>query len=138
MRLQRFSWILALVGCLFNSSCGDCVRTPSIASIQPSSAKAGNGAIVLLVNGNDFERTSVVSWNGTDRTTTFVNEHQLQANLTSDDLAIAMTATVKVFSAPQSQTVTLGSSGSSTGTSSSMMADCIGGTSDSANFVIQP
>ena len=138
VRLQQLISVLPLAGCLFSFSCGDCVRTPSVSSIQPNSAKTGSGGIVLIVNGNDFGRTSTVQWNGTNRMTTFVSDHQLQTNLTAEDLATAMTSTVTVFSPPQSQPITLGSGGSSTGPSSSMTADCVGGTSASASFVIQP
>ena len=62
---------------------------PTITSLSPSSATAGDPAQTLTVNGTNFINTSVVSFNGTNRTTTFVSATQLTIQLTTADLANA-------------------------------------------------
>jgi hypothetical protein len=51
----------------------------------------------LTVNGGNFINTSVVQWNGGNRTTTFVNATQLTAAITAADILTAGTVPVKVF-----------------------------------------
>ena len=70
---------------------------PSITSLSPSSRTAGGPAFTLTVNGSGYVSTSVVRWNGSDRTTTFVSSTQLTASITASDIATAGTATVTVF-----------------------------------------
>jgi len=68
--IPSFSFALTIVfglGCL---SCGDCLERPSIVSISPTNAVAGAPDLVLILNGNDFQRNSTVDWNGAARTTT--------------------------------------------------------------------
>src|SRR5206468_4165835 len=47
--------------------------------------------------GTNFNSSSVVRWNGADRTTTFVSSTQLQAQILAGDIASAGTAPVTVF-----------------------------------------
>ena len=70
---------------------------PTVTSLSPSSATAGSGDFTLTVNGTNFVNGSVVTWNGADRTTTFVNSGQLTASITAADIATADTAGVTVF-----------------------------------------
>ena len=87
---------------------------PAINSLSPASATAGAGAQTLAVNGTGFIVASVVSFNGTTRTTTFVSATQLTIGLATADLATAGTYNVTVFnptpgggtSAPSTFTVT--------------------------------
>ena len=72
--------------------------TPSIGTISPSFSAAGSPALTLSVNGNGFTAASTVLWNGTIRTTTFVNATQLTAAVTAADLATSGTALVSVSS----------------------------------------
>jgi hypothetical protein len=69
---------------------------PSITSLSPSSAVAGDPALVLTINGSNFVNGSVVKWNGSDRVTTFVNATQLTAQITALDLQTASIASVTV------------------------------------------
>jgi hypothetical protein len=69
---------------------------PSPGSLSPSSATAGGPAFTLTVNGTGFIPSSVVTWNGTNRTTTFVNFTQLTAAIAAADIATAGTAQVRV------------------------------------------
>jgi hypothetical protein len=72
--------------------------TPSLVSITPNSASAGGAAFTLTVNGSNFVSGSSVQWNGSSRTTTFVNNTQLSAAIPGSDIPFAGTAQVAVFS----------------------------------------
>jgi RHS repeat-associated protein len=54
---------------------------PSVNSISPNTATAGGAAFTLTVNGTNFISASLVSWNGTNLTTTFVSAMQLTAQV---------------------------------------------------------
>ncbi len=70
---------------------------PTTTTINPSSTTAGGPGFMLTVNGTNFVSTSVVRWNGADRTTTFVSATRLTATISASDIAVAGTAQVKVF-----------------------------------------
>jgi uncharacterized protein (TIGR03437 family) len=70
---------------------------PTITSLNPTSAQAGNGAFTLTVNGTGFVNGSLVRWNGSTRTTSFVSATQLTAQITVGDIASAGTAQITVF-----------------------------------------
>jgi uncharacterized protein (TIGR03437 family) len=70
---------------------------PTIASLNPNTATAGGAAFTLTVNGTSFISGSVVRWNGSDRTTSFINNTQLTAAIPASDIAAAGTANVTVF-----------------------------------------
>ena len=71
--------------------------TPTTTSISPTSATAGGNAFILTVNGTNFiSGQSTVTWNGSNRTTTYVSPTQLTANITAADIASAGTASVGV------------------------------------------
>jgi hypothetical protein len=70
--------------------------TPEISSLDPSSVNAGSVGFPLTVNGSSFVDGAVVSWNGSPRPTTFVNNSKLTAQISAADVASAGTATVTV------------------------------------------
>ena len=70
---------------------------PTISSLSPATATAGTAAFTLTVNGAGFENASLVKWNGSNRTTTFVSATQLRAAITAADIATAGTAQGTVF-----------------------------------------
>jgi len=72
------------------------VPPPTIASLNPSSAVAGNGAFTLTVNGTNFLPSSVIQWNGNARTTAFLSSTQLQGTITAADIASAGVTKVTV------------------------------------------
>ncbi|HMK25883.1 MAG TPA: T9SS type A sorting domain-containing protein [Chitinophagaceae bacterium] len=85
------------------------VLTPTTTSISPSSATVGDPGFTLTVNGTNFaNNNSTVTWNGSNRTTTFISELQLTASIPASDLSAAGTATVGVTTtgAPASNTQT--------------------------------
>src|SRR5262249_57207863 len=65
-------------------------------SLARSSAVAGGSAVILTVNGSNFISSSVVQWNGSPRTTTFVNTGQVTAAIAASDIAVAGTPPVTV------------------------------------------
>jgi hypothetical protein len=85
-------------------SCGTCAPAPSLTSISPNSATAGGSQFLLTVNGNDFRRDSVVSWNGSLQVTTFISNHELVAAITATDIAQPGTVLVFVFNPPEGGT----------------------------------
>ncbi|HKQ72249.1 MAG TPA: IPT/TIG domain-containing protein [Blastocatellia bacterium] len=75
-------------------------QTPTIITINPNSTTAGGPGFTLTVTGTNFVDSSVVRWNGADRTTAFVSPRQLTALITPSDIAVAGTANVMVFTQP--------------------------------------
>ncbi len=73
---------------------------PVIGSISPSSATAGGPTFTLTVQGSKFVSGSVVNWNGSARTTTFVSKTKLTASIPAADIATAGTASVTVVNGP--------------------------------------
>jgi len=69
---------------------------PTIVTLAPDSAIEGSSAFSLTVQGQDFIASTVVRWNGSDRTTTFVSATELQAAIGIGDIASAGSADVTV------------------------------------------
>ncbi len=70
---------------------------PTTTSISPTSTTAGGSGFTLTVNGTNFISTSVIRWNGSSRTTTYVSANQLTAAILSSDIVSGGTASVTVF-----------------------------------------
>jgi outer membrane protein assembly factor BamB len=68
---------------------------PTITSISPVSAPAGT-ASTLTVNGTGFYSNSVIVFNGTSLTTTFVSSIKLTATISASSMAIAGAVNVDV------------------------------------------
>src|SRR5215472_172127 len=83
-------WVLQLNQSASGSS------TPALTSLSPSTVIAGSPSFTLTVTGANFASTSVVQWNGSNRTTTFVRGTQLQASVAAADIASAGSAQVSV------------------------------------------
>jgi len=72
------------------------VGVPFITSIAPNSKIAGTGAFTLTVNGQNFIPSSIVQWNGNNRTTTYVSPTQLTVSIPASDILTSGTALVTV------------------------------------------
>jgi hypothetical protein len=72
------------------------VASPTTTSISPTSATAGSPGFTLTVNGTNFTNSSVITWKGTNRTTTFVSSTQLTTFIAASDLSPAGTVAVGV------------------------------------------
>ncbi|MHB8894399.1 MAG: hypothetical protein ACYC99_04365, partial [Candidatus Geothermincolia bacterium] len=70
---------------------------PAITTLGPTSKTTGGPAFTLTVNGTGFNSTSVVRWNGSDRTATCVSNTRLAATIYASDIASKRTASVTVF-----------------------------------------
>jgi predicted outer membrane repeat protein len=70
---------------------------PVLSSLLPASARQGDAAFPLQVNGENFVPDSVVRWSGTDLATTYVSPHQLEAAVPAANLATAGTFKIEVF-----------------------------------------
>jgi len=70
---------------------------PALTSINPDNKLVNSAAFTLTVNGSGFISSSVVRWNGQNRTTTFVSATQLTASIPASDLTSAGAAQVTVF-----------------------------------------
>jgi hypothetical protein len=70
----------------------------TIASLDPATAKAGDKAFTLTVNGTGFATNDIVTWNGSQRTTTIapMNTTVATADITAPDIATAGPASVAV------------------------------------------
>lgn len=103
--------------------------------LSPAAVAPGGAAFKLTVNGTGFVPGSKVMWNGSARTTNFVSQSQLTANILASDIANANAASVTVVNpvgtsnavffetTRPTSSVALGiSSGLATGTSPSSVA----------------
>ncbi|PKB15127.1 T9SS sorting signal type C domain-containing protein [Flavobacterium sp. 5] len=102
------SSVLPIMGAFWNSSTKSnqtavfdnvkvTVVVPTITSISPPSKVAGTGAFTLTVNGTGFvSGTSIVRWNGSNRTTTFISATQLTVAVLATDITSAGTAAITV------------------------------------------
>jgi Bacterial Ig-like domain (group 3)/FG-GAP-like repeat len=64
--------------------------------LVPDTVAPGGSGFTLNINGTGFVSGSVVNWNGSARTTTFVSSSQLTASISASDVATASTASVTV------------------------------------------
>jgi uncharacterized protein (TIGR03437 family) len=69
---------------------------PRLSTITPRNAPAGSGAFTLTLRGSNFVPGAEVSWNGTPRTTTFVDNNALRAEIAAADIAQQGSAQVVV------------------------------------------
>ncbi len=70
---------------------------PTLTHVSPTTVTVGSPSFTLTVTGTNFVSSSLISWNGAPRSTTFVNSTRLQALIGSSDLVITGTVPVTVF-----------------------------------------
>ena len=66
----------------------------NLSALSPSSAPVGGGAFTLSVTGTGFVSGSVVTWDGSDRTTAFVSATRLDASIPASDLVLGKTVPI--------------------------------------------
>jgi hypothetical protein len=64
--------------------------------LVPDATAPGGAGFTLRVNGSGFVAASLVNWNGSPRSTTFVSSTQLTAIILASDISTASTAAVTV------------------------------------------
>lgn len=67
---------------------------PVLTSASQSTITAGSGNLYLTITGTGFLPGAVVQWNGSSRTTTFIDNAHLQVAIPASDLASAQTITL--------------------------------------------
>ena len=70
---------------------------PSIDSIDPTEVYAGSAGFTLSVTGSNFKNSSVIRWNGHDRSTTYVDSQHLTATISTEDIADGGDTSITVF-----------------------------------------
>ncbi len=70
---------------------------PTISSVSPDLIPVGDSDVVLTITGSNFVTNSVVRWNGTPLTTTFVSATELRATLPAAQRSAAGDGSVTVF-----------------------------------------
>jgi len=78
---------------------GPAVYGHVLSSLSPSSGATGGAGFTLVVNGSDFASGMIVTWDGSDRTTTFVSSTRLEAAIPASDLAVGKTVPIVVRNA---------------------------------------
>ncbi|MDZ7290073.1 MAG: right-handed parallel beta-helix repeat-containing protein [candidate division KSB1 bacterium] len=79
---------------------------PSITSLSPDAAMAGDEAFTLTLTGTNFISVSTVHWNGLPRATTFISSTQLQAVIAKSDITAPGTVDVTVVNPVGSYVIT--------------------------------
>jgi len=128
-----FGCLLAIALALGGLSCGTCNPRPFMSSIAPNTATAGGNQFLLTVNGGNFRRDSLVSWNGSFRVTSFLSNHQLEAAITTADIATPGSVLVLVFNPPSGNTTSVSGAIGNT-----FVMGCIGKDSNAVAFTISP
>jgi hypothetical protein len=70
---------------------------PVLAALSPNNAMAGGTGFTLTATGTNFVASSVVRWNGVNRTTTFVTSTELRAAIPANEVAVGGSAQITVF-----------------------------------------
>src|SRR5215472_1459362 len=91
-----YCWILLLY--LFTISVAQAQNPVPLINepLVPDALKPGSTGFTLTVNGTGFVSRSVVMWNGSARTTTFVSSSRIKATILSSDVAKSGAASVTV------------------------------------------
>jgi len=71
---------------------------PTISSLNPTCASAGDIQFTLTVNGTNFDSTSIVNWSGAALPTNFVSSTELTATVSATRIATAGTFSITVVS----------------------------------------
>ena len=69
---------------------------PTVSALKPAAAVKGDPGLLLTVDGSGFTPSSVVRWNGSSRTTTYVSRTRLRAAIPASDVAAPGTVLVTV------------------------------------------
>lgn len=70
---------------------------PTIAAMSPTYINSGSASFTITVTGNNFVASSVVKWNGTALTTTYISASTLQATVPAANVASTGTAPITVY-----------------------------------------
>jgi outer membrane protein assembly factor BamB len=68
----------------------------ALGSVSPTTVTAGGPAFVITAIGTGFNQMSVLQWNGSARTTSYVSPTELTAQITAPDIASSGSASVTI------------------------------------------
>jgi hypothetical protein len=91
-----FLFVLHLLSMAATRLSADTNPVPLINSLSPMAVSPGSASFSITVTGANFNSSSVVNWNGSPRSTTFVNPAVLKAVITTNDVASQGTAVITV------------------------------------------
>ncbi len=92
--IRHSTFIIVLTAVLFLTASAFSAD-PTITSLSPASANVGL-LMTLTVNGTNFVSTSIVKWNGSSRSTTYVSATVVRATILDTDLTATGTAQITV------------------------------------------
>lgn len=78
------------------SGSGSSNPSPTVSAMSPNAAQAGGATFTLTITGTNFITGSVIKWNGTALTTSYVNSSQLTAQVPAVYISTAGNAAVVV------------------------------------------
>jgi trimeric autotransporter adhesin len=78
---------IALAGCSDSQEPPGESPAPVLAALSPPEVVAGSGAVTVTATGSSFVPATIIQWNGSARTTTFVSATELRVAIPSADLA---------------------------------------------------
>lgn len=94
----RSTALLCFISCSFPAALLALSSTPLLYQpLSPSTKAPGGSAFTLTVHGTGFVSGASVEWNGTPRTTTFVNSSTLTAQILAADISAPGTALITVL-----------------------------------------
>ena len=93
----EWGWIWGLPGTATINVTAPLAPTPTVSVISPVSSTVGSPAFTLTVTGTGFYNGSIVRWNESDRTTTYVSAKQVKAAIPATDLLAPGIMNVTVF-----------------------------------------
>jgi hypothetical protein len=95
--MKQLSFLFLVLLSLCATLCAQNNATPLLYQpLVPAATAPGASGFTLTVNGHGFAAGAVVNWNGSARVTTVVSSSQVQATITSADVAHIGTASVTV------------------------------------------
>jgi photosystem II stability/assembly factor-like uncharacterized protein/surface antigen len=100
MGIKNVRTLAGLLGAVVFLLAAAPVPTPIVNRLSRSDAPVGTAQFILKVFGSNFAQSSVVRWNGTSRQTVPVGNAELDATISSSDLAVPGTIKVTVFTPP--------------------------------------
>lgn len=75
----------------------DAPGVATLSSISPNTVQEGASGVALVVRGTNFSSSSIVLWNGRNKTTSFVSATELHAQIDAADVARAGSIPVTVL-----------------------------------------
>lgn len=93
---KTMSWTQNPPGVMIAMAINTSTSAPEVTSLSPNTKGIGEAGFTLTVNGSNFVSGASVTWNGSARSTTFVNSTQMTATIPASDIASIAAVQVRV------------------------------------------